>query len=309
MPNYSGVWTIREQGVAEQAGLWQEYIDLSIRGVFAGGYNEGITNVVNVMDYISINSTGNATDFGDLSSPRANLAGCASTTRGIAGGGLTTGFSTSGQDFIDYITIASTGNGTDFGNLVVGRNDLAACNSATRGIFHTGRTGTGSTGTNHIDYITISSTGNATDFGDNNVSILQAAGTSSSTRGVFGGARNAYDYISYITIASTGDASDFGNLTTGRQLAGALSNGTDYITIASTGNATDFGDVTQARNSLAGVSSSIRGCFGGGISSSVRVNTIDYITIASTGNATDFGDLSVTRDTQCGMSNANGGLQ
>jgi len=331
MPNYSGVWNLKEQGVAVKGGIWKEYVDLSIRAVFAGGFYEAY----NIMDYVSISSTGNATDFGDLSSARGGCAGLASATRGVVGGGLTTGFSTSGSDFIDYITIGSTGNGTDFGNLSVSRNSLGACNSATRGIFFGGRTGTGATGTNTIDYITIGSTGDATDFGDATTGFWAVAGTSSSTRGVFGGDYDYQDYIDYITIASTGDATDFGNLSLGRHGMGAFSNGTracfgggtntdtslsvrgaqeiiDYITIASTGNATDFGDLTERRKMLTGVSSSTRGIFAGGYMGhpyNARVEHIDYITIASTGNATDFGDLTQARDELAGISNANGGLQ
>ena len=64
---------------------------------------------------MTIASTGNATDFGDLSAAKSLLSGLASATRGIFGGGDTSGGS--GQiDVIEYITIASTGDVTDFGN-------------------------------------------------------------------------------------------------------------------------------------------------------------------------------------------------
>ena len=54
----------------------------TIRGVFAGGYDSPVT--LNTMDFITIASTGNASDFGDLtySDPIAHTNGAA---RGFSG--------------------------------------------------------------------------------------------------------------------------------------------------------------------------------------------------------------------------------
>jgi hypothetical protein len=41
------------------------------------------------MDYITIATTGNAVDFGDLTVARHNLAGVSNATRGVFGGGYT----------------------------------------------------------------------------------------------------------------------------------------------------------------------------------------------------------------------------
>ena len=82
----------------------------------------------------------------------------------------------------------------------------------------------------------------------------------------------------------------------------------DYITIASTGNATDFGDLTAGRRSPGAVSSTTRGVWGGGQTSSQIDNIIDYVTIASTGNATDFGDRTESAYQLTGCSNGHGGL-
>jgi hypothetical protein len=65
------------------------------------------------------------------------------------------------SNVIDYVTIANTGNATDFGNLTEEKVDVASAHSTTRGI----RMG-GNTDTNVMDYITMANTGNATDFGD-----------------------------------------------------------------------------------------------------------------------------------------------
>ena len=91
------------------------------RGVFGGGTVGAPTNEVNVMDYITIDTTGNATDFGDLTVAKQGPAGVSSDTRGVIGGGHLAGAS----NVMDYITIASTGNATDFGDLTVSRQQVA----------------------------------------------------------------------------------------------------------------------------------------------------------------------------------------
>ena len=62
---------------------------------------------------------------------------------------------------MDYVTILTAGNATDFGNLTAGSYDNASACSIVRGLIFAG---TGRT--QAIDYITIASAGNATDFGD-----------------------------------------------------------------------------------------------------------------------------------------------
>lgn len=293
--------------MGEKAGL--TIPTSSSRGLFGGGYTGSYSNVI---DYVTIESAGNATDFGDLSLARSGLAACASSTRGVFGGGNDGSVSNT----IDYVTISTTGNATDFGDLTVARSYLAACSSSTRGLFAGGFI------LDTIDYVTIATTGNATDFGDLTVARYGLGSCSSSTRGLFGGGSTGSNsnVIDYVTIASTGNATDFGDLTVARVGLAACSSSTlgvfgggsssnviDYVTIATTGNATDFGDLTLARGYLGACSSSTRGLFGGGFSGGGS-NVIDYVTIASTGNATDFGDLTVSRYELAGCSNAHGGL-
>ena len=68
-----------------------------------------------VIDYVTIASTGNATDFGDSPTNVDNHAACSSNTKGLYGGG----YISSNTSRIEVITIASTGNATNFGNLSV----------------------------------------------------------------------------------------------------------------------------------------------------------------------------------------------
>ena len=312
----SGVWSLAEAFAYTKAGLWPTAGNAAPRALFAGGQDtSGSTNII---DYIEIASTGNATDFGDLDDTRENFRGAfGSSTRGVIGGGATVP-----DDYIQYVTIATAGNTTTFGDLLAGTTQGAGASSETRGLFG------GGNNSNVIEYVTIASIGNSVDFGDLTLTRRTLAACASTTRAVFAGGSPSdppfsyYNTIDYVTIASTGNASDFGDLTVGRTLDGCSSstrgvfaagydgssnvNTIDYITIASTGNATDFGDLLAAVSRIGAASSHVRGVFGGG--GYPAVNTIQYITIASIGNATDFGDLTVGRVEHTALSNAHGGL-
>ena len=50
---------------------------------------------------------------------KTDNAGVQTSTRGVMGGGSTN------KNNIDYVTIATLGNATDFGDLTVGRHSLA----------------------------------------------------------------------------------------------------------------------------------------------------------------------------------------
>ena len=156
-----------------------------------------------------------------LQTAQGGAAPVVSPTRGVFGGGVITVV----QNIIDYITIATTGNATDFGDLTVSRVSIGACNSSTRGICAAGDTNT--VGSNVIDYITIATTGNATDFGDVTITRSGLAGVNSDTRGCFGGGytSSSVDIIDYITIATTGNAIDFGDLSVARYDCAGVQNG------------------------------------------------------------------------------------
>jgi len=127
-------------------------------------YSTGTQNGSDTVDYVTIASTGNATDFGNLSTAIHYAAGVSSNTRAVKCGGWSNANTTAVNE-IDYFTIASTGNATDFGDLTVARGGMAGCSSKVRGVLGTGANATGGS-TNVLDYITIASTGNAVDWGD-----------------------------------------------------------------------------------------------------------------------------------------------
>ena len=64
---------------------------------------------------------------------------------------------------MDYVTIASTGNASDFGDATIAVKGRGAASNGTRGVFAGGLDGSNY---NVMDYITIANTGNASDFGD-----------------------------------------------------------------------------------------------------------------------------------------------
>jgi len=102
----------------------------STRGLFGGGYNPGLSNSIT---FITIASTGNSQDFGDLTQARRGLGACSSSIRGVWGGGMNPSPTAIDFNILDYVTIASTGNAVDFGDLVTGnsgrqRNKTACSN-------------------------------------------------------------------------------------------------------------------------------------------------------------------------------------
>ena len=125
----------------------------STRAVFARGEQN--------LNYINFTSGGKTQIFGDMrgDSRTGHIASCSNSTRGIMAGGE----APSRVNTITFISIATLGNPTVFGDLLAGRNDQDSAASQTRG-FIVG--GSNPAKTNTIEFITFSSTGNAQDFGD-----------------------------------------------------------------------------------------------------------------------------------------------
>ena len=290
------------------------------RGVFAGAANPASQNV---MDFVEIATTGDATDFGDLATIWYLLGGCASATRGIWFPGYD---QSNNVSTIFYITISSQGGVNDFGDtLNNSRNHSGACSDSTRAVRAEGYNSAISTRTNTLEFITIASTGDSSEFGDLNRVVSDMAGSfASPTRGFFGGGKPETNIIDFITIQSKGNAIDFGDLIDGTRAEGSGSaNSTrglffsgsgpgsaatiQFITMASLGNATDFGDLSGNNESGGACASSTRGLYGGG-STPTKINNIEFVTIASTGNSTDFGDRLVKGFGVGACSDVHGGL-
>ena len=248
------------------------------RGVFLGGYNGDASpdTDINVIEYLTFATTGNAVDFGDTHVGRYQGA-VSSPTRILSAGGNAPRVST-----IDFITTKTLGSTASFGNLTESaRGSFAGCcQSSTRGVLCGGQNTSGTT-VNDIQYVTMASAGDSVDFGD----LIEAASNnaggsaSSSTRGII---FHGYDNSAVTNVIS-------------------------YITIATTGSNANFGDLTEARQDGMSASSTTRGMFIGGRTPTYH-NTIDYVTISSTGNAQDFGDITALGAQGAACSDSHGGL-
>jgi len=294
------------------------------RGLLMGGaVSPGATNTTQIK-YFDIASQGITDDFGQTSVARRSTGSLSSSTRAVMGGGFVAPPSPyTISDVMDYVTIATTSNATDFGNMQSTGYAYGTASNETRGLFAGGYRPNNSAVVNTIDLITISTTGNASNFGDLVVARRGYGGLSSPTRGIFmGGAPSTKEEIDYVTIATAGDATDFGNLTDGRDNVYGSSNSTrgvmgggrdpnntniiDYITIASTGNATDFGDLIAAIHYYAATGNSTRTVWVGDANIS---NIMEYVTIATTGNSVDWGDQGGTTQHSGGAcSDSHGGI-
>ena len=104
------------------------------RGLFMGGrYTSSAPNTIssiNLIDYVTMASLGNAQDFGDLNYLAGGAAGASSQTRGLCMGG----FTPTVVNQISYVTIASTGNGADFGDLTQAVDDPCAASDVHGGL-------------------------------------------------------------------------------------------------------------------------------------------------------------------------------
>lgn len=276
------------------------------RAINYGGLSRNVYNsaqtYVNEIGYITLTSTGNGSDFGNLSEYCFNQGGLSSQTRGIAFIGRYSNNQTSPagrSDKIEYVTISSTGNSTDFGDTGEQTTDTGATGSATRGVYAAGvQAGQNAT---IMEYITIASTGNSSSFGSLNTTYSRiqifSGVASSQTRGLFmGGQMNALS-------GSSPPGDPVSDSTYGR------TDTVEYITIGSTGNGTDFGNLAAFTWMGGQTSSRTRALGMGGYDyEGASFNNIQYFTIGSTGNSTDFGDLTVTKAELAANSGAHGGV-
>ena len=258
----------------------------STRGLFAAGRFPGANNDQSIIDYITTSSGGGASDFGNLSNLPTTSTGFSDATRGIFAGGYdcrTSPYPKS--NVMTYVTIASTGDSSEFGDTVEsGRRDTSFSN-ATRG-FTTGLE-TAAGDSKGIEMAIIQTKGSSIDFGEltgnagfeGNTNSWN--GASSQTRGIiFSGKSSpnaARNIIEYLTLSSQGNSVNFGDQLTSSSAAGAAACGNQIRGVVKTSSANDG-------------------------------NVLEYVTIATTGNATDFGDLATGRRVYSSFCDAHGGL-
>ena len=289
------------------------------------------SNNPKMVDYITIPSQGNAIDFGDMTGDATFYGGgFSSNTRGVYYGGSTPSGSYK-TDQIQFITISSTGDSQDFGDLtaVVQYNPSGVSNQ-TRGI-RCGGSSAPTTSFNVLDYVTIATEGNAIDFGDMERERRFATSANTPIRGFVSGGGDGptvFADTELITIPSLGNSFTFGDLqdtqqnsnngvicSSTRACIGGGSTPSHIKTIkkfemSSLGNHQEFGDLSAIRLYMAGCSNPVRGVFCGGNAqpSPAYLNIIEYINISTGGDAVDFGDRTEQGSYNTGVSNAHGGL-
>lgn len=293
------------------------------RGVIGGGNNPGYLTDI---EFVTLSTTGNATDYADLTDSRGAVTALASRTRAV----FACGYAPGDSNVLDFITIASGGTAEDFGdNTASGNNGAryspAGISNSTRGLIGGGQSVPGGTKYTEITYITIAQTGNSVDFGDLTLGRSDLGGCANSTRGIFVGGSPGTNVMDFVTINTLGNAADFGDLngsdkrthgggaSATRGIFGGFgptpsNNEIDYITIPTLGNAVDFGNLTTTLKHGAACSSVTRCIWSGGYRGGSKSVTIDYVQIQTLGDAIDFGDLTDDPHYHAACSNGHGGL-
>ena len=292
---------------------------------------------LNTLEFIRFASLGNPIDFGDkihgINGGNYNQGAFASITRGFVYGGRYPGSPTAFNNAIEFITMSTLGNGTDFGDLTEGVQHPSGVSDKTRGVRMGGTRSAGpqpyqAAGTNVIDFVTMASQGNALDFGDayNGDKYGFNGACSDRTRGVrLGGGSPApfnTNIIDYITIQSTGNSVDFGDMTSNTTYNCAAANSVrglsagdatnndaaiDAVTIATQGNAVDFGDMATNIAARQACSSPLKMAIMGG-GAPAYSSKCEFVNINTFGNGVDFGNASAAWGYSHDFSNSHGGL-
>ena len=308
------------------------------RAVIFGGWHKLESTGQVTSDYIlykTLASDASTSAFGQMNTKRGQAKGSGSNiTRALQAAGdvlVSPGTNTLGVEEIDYVTVGSTADATDFGNAdtAAGHGGTDGASNGTLCFMNGGRAGSRN---NDMEYITIASTGNGTDAGNLEAAQDQHATSNGNSKylimGGYVGSGYPLNTVSQHSFHTSNDATDYGQVgahsfmgtgvvcSTTRVVAAAGYNGTDhwnrgdeihYFTLDSGSNSTDDGYVLHAAMSeVSGTSDGTRGEFYGGHTGSVVQNEIQKVTIASLGNAADVGDLTNT-DSASGTSYTDAG--
>ena len=294
----------------------------STSGYVTGGSGYGFSlDHKNIIQKFPFAADTDASDVGDLSSPRVYSSGISSEVNGYSAGGNGEPPSFGqAKNFIDKFPFASDDNGSDIADLTQARGYAAGHSTGANG-YVSGGSVTPPTLTFYttIDKFPFSSDANATNVGD----ITQArdtTGQSSQTHGYTSGGRifvyhpyspnmetkNTIDKFPFAIDAGTGtDVGDLSSaempgagqssLTHGYHSGGnspPYNNIIDKFPFAADANATDVGDLTNKRSSASGQSSKNHGYTSGGSPVSPLGDRVDKFPFASDANATDVGNLT-----------------
>ena len=194
--------------------------------MWAGGIDRVPTTAgSNVIDYVEIQTLGNAIDFGDcvFKSPEHNGV-VSSGIRGFFQGGGYPSPSTA----INMITIASKGDAIDFGDLTYKASYKGGFSSSVRAVIGGGMAIYPATTTDQQDTYFMASTGTVTNFGNLTVARHSPMGASTHVRGIYAGGSaptdsSALAVVDSVIIASDGTAEDYAELSTPLTFGGGVS--------------------------------------------------------------------------------------
>ena len=224
------------------------------------------------IDAYAVAGGSNATDWGDLSTPRAYLQGGSSPSYGYGFGGYYTP-PASENDTIDRFATDSPGDAADFGNLTTGIMEGGVVSDNVNSyFFNFGGREPGPAVVGDIDKTAMTSPSDASDTGAELVEVIvENSSAVSTTHGYsFGGnpdqnPANSVDKITKFALSSTSDASDIANLTAARSNSahsvestthgfgvGGAGPGDDNIldrfSLSSDGDAADWGNTVETNN-------------------------------------------------------------
>ena len=137
------------------------------RSLALGGFNSSYASVEEI-EYKALTSDGDTSDFGDARwGASDDKRSCGSDSRAVFMGSHDSESTYRGDtNNTEYLTIASTGDGTEFGDLLVaGVTKAGGSGNGTRGLYVGGHLPSYSS-TDQIQYLTVATTGNTTDAGN-----------------------------------------------------------------------------------------------------------------------------------------------
>ena len=141
--------------------------------MFSGRIHPGYTTVDDIW-FITPQSTGIVNDFGTYQNAQGsdgcfNAAGASSPTRGIIAGGYAGTYpSGANTNQMEFVTIATTGNSIDFGDLTSAQQMSKGAATSVRGFFTKDSPSVHTSGNHAVDSVIFTSLGNATHFSDLN---------------------------------------------------------------------------------------------------------------------------------------------
>ena len=310
---------------------------LCIAGTLGGTtYTNVSTTTSAVIDYFTVQTTGNAGSFGSLGI--ATYGQSAATgimaTRYISVGfaSVVTAAQITESKKLRYGTIATAGNASDFGNRTGHGGIPATASNGPRMVMVGGNTNTLPYGSRNIEYLAFATLGDAAVFGNayagdrgNSCGVANTNG-----RALIMGQGGQYaavsDDIDYFDIATLGNAVTFGLLlSTSYGYAGGTSNATraiwgggspgtngntiQYLDMQTLGNSIDFGNLTAAvQFGVSGTGDATRAMFLGGAGSSwssISAAVFDYVSFGTPANAVDFGNLTTASRAAMGTTSGN----